>query len=88
MISLPETTLKNLISSSSGVIPESDRFSPSYSGSAFRSLVVDVLYSIVLLIEKKNAFVPLDHVTQKGYVYLSFAKLHFNFSKAGVLFIC
>ena len=88
LISLPETTLKSLISSLSGVIPESDRVSTSYSGSAFRSFVVDVLYSIDLLIEKKNAFVPLNHVTQKGCVYLSFGKLHSNFSKAGVLFIC
>ena len=85
LISLPETTLKSLISSLSGVIPESDRVSPSYSGSAFRSFVVDVLYSIVLLMKKKkNAFVPLDHVTQKGSVYLSFGELLFNFSKAGV----
>ena len=50
--------------------------------------MVDVLYSIVLSIEKKNALIPLDNVTQKGCVYLSSGKLHSNFSKAGVLFIC
>ena len=43
--------MKSLISSLNGVIPESDRVSPNYSGSAFGSFVVDFLYSIVLLID-------------------------------------
>ena len=51
LMSLPLTTLKSLISSLNSVIPESDRISPSYSGSAFGRFVVDVLYSIVLLID-------------------------------------
>ena len=45
------TTLKSLISSLNSVIPESDRISPSYSGSAFGRFVVDFLYFIVLLID-------------------------------------
>ena len=50
-MSLPETTLKSLISSLNGVIPESDRFSPSYTVDAFGSFVVDFLYFILLLID-------------------------------------
>ena len=50
-MSLPEITLKSLISSLNSVIPESGRISPSYTGSAFGRLVVDFLYSIVLLID-------------------------------------
>ena len=50
LMSLPETTLKSLISSLNSVIPESGRISPSYSGSAVGCFVVDFLYSIVLLI--------------------------------------
>ena len=51
LMSLPETTLKSLISSLNGVIPESPRVSPSYTGSAFGRLVIDFLYFIVLFID-------------------------------------
>ena len=50
-MSLPETTLKSLISSLNGVIPESDRVSPSNTVDAFGSFVVDFLYFILLLID-------------------------------------
>ena len=50
LMSLPKTTLKSLISSLNGVIPESDRISPSYTFDAFGSLLVDFLYFIALLI--------------------------------------
>ena len=46
-MSLPETTLKSLISS----LPESDRVSPSYTVDAFGSFVVDFLYVMLLLID-------------------------------------
>ena len=39
LMSLPKTTLKSLISSLNGVISESHRISPSYTGSAFGSFV-------------------------------------------------
>ena len=51
LMSFSETTLKSLISSLNSVIPESDRISPSYNGSAFGRFVVDFLYFIVLLID-------------------------------------
>ena len=51
LMSLPETTLKSLISSLNGVIPESDRGSPSYTVDAFGSFVVDFLHFMLLLID-------------------------------------
>ena len=90
MLSLPETTLKSLLSSLNGVIPESDRVSPSYTVDAFGSFVVDFLHFILLLFDLqkitnnieqktnklKNAYLPLDHVMLKGGLYLSPAKVH------------
>ena len=51
LVSLLETTLKSLISSLNGVIPESDRVSPSYTVDAFGSFVGDFVYFILLLID-------------------------------------
>ena len=46
--------MKSLISSLNGVIPESDRVSPSYPGSAFRRFVVDFLYSLLTKVDHKQ----------------------------------